>query len=45
MLLNLEVNCDEMLVTTLLNTLDYFIANPDEYRELINGKHSVTNGL
>ena len=35
-LLNLDINTDEMLVTTLLSTLDYFAEHPDEFRQLIN---------
>ena len=35
-LLNLDINTDEMLVTTLLNTLDYFAEHPEEFRQLIN---------
>ena len=35
-LINLDVNTDEMLVTTLLSTLDYFAEHPDEFIKLIN---------
>ena len=41
-LLNLDVNTDEMTVGTLLHTLDYLAEHPDEYLELINGKHCIT---
>ena len=37
-LLNLDINTDEMLVTTLLNTLDHFTEHPDEFRQLINDR-------
>ena len=35
-LLNLDINTDEMLVTTLISSLDHFIEHPDEFRQLIN---------
>ena len=41
-LLNLDVNADEMTVGTLLHTLDYLAEHPDEYLEMINGKHCIT---
>ncbi len=33
-LLNVDINVNEMTVSTLLNMLDHFAENPTEYKEL-----------
>ena len=37
-LLNLDVDTREMTVANLLVILDHFVNNPNDYRELINGR-------
>jgi len=34
-LLNLPINTKECTVSTLIEMLDYFAANPNEYREMV----------
>ena len=41
-LLNLPISTTETSVANLLVMLDHFAENPEEYFELINGKHSTT---
>jgi len=42
-LLNLPIVTTETSVSSLLGLLDHYAENPDEYLEMINGKHSITN--
>ena len=37
-LLNLDINANETTVGTFLTMLDHFAQNPEEYRELTNGR-------
>ena len=37
-LLNVDMDVNEMRVSTLLNMLDHFAEYPNEYLELINGR-------
>ena len=40
-LLNLPIVTTETSVSSLLGLLDHYAANPDEYLEMINGKHRI----
>lgn len=37
-LLNVDMNVNEMTVSTLLIMLDHFVENPNEYKEMINAR-------
>tara|TARA_B100000085_G_C18418301_1_gene461555 strand:- start:708 stop:872 length:165 start_codon:yes stop_codon:yes gene_type:complete len=37
-LLNLDVDTREMTISNFLVILDHFIDNPEDYRDLINGR-------
>ena len=37
-LLNVDIDVNEMSVSTLLNMLDHFAEYPDEYKEMINAR-------
>lgn len=39
-LLNLPINTRETTVSTLIEMLDYFSRNPEEYREMVNANYS-----
>ena len=41
-LLNLPIVTTETSVSALLGLLDHYSEHPDEYLEMINGKHSTT---
>ena len=40
-LLNLPINTRETSISTLIEMLDYFSRNPEEYREMINENYST----
>ena len=40
-LLNLDIDTREMTVANFLVILDHFANNPDQYRELINGREET----
>lgn len=40
-LLNLPINTRETSVSTLLEMLEYFSRNPDEYREMIDENYNT----
>jgi len=41
-LLNLPIITTETSVSSLLGLLDHYAEHPDEYLEMINGKHRIT---
>ena len=41
-LLNLPIITTETSVSSLLGLLDHYVEHPDEYLEMINGKHRIT---
>jgi len=41
-LLNLPIVTTETSVSSLLGLLDHYATHPDEYLEMINGKHRIT---
>ena len=40
-LLNLPINTRETSISTLIEMLDYFSQNPEEYREMVNENYST----
>ena len=40
-LLNLPINTRETSISTLIEMLDYFSRNPEEYREMVNENYST----
>jgi len=43
-LLNLPIITTETSVASLLGLLDHYSEHPEDYLEMINGKHRITDG-
>lgn len=41
-LINLPIKTNETYVSTLIELMDHMAEHPEDYLELINGKHSTT---